>query len=437
MSDARERILLVDDDPNILAGYTRTLRRHYTVETAPGGDAGLASIAGHGPFSVVVSDMRMPGMDGVQFLSQVRRQAPQTVRMMLTGNADQQTAIEAVNEGHIFRFISKPCPPERLLKNLFAGCQQYRLVTAERELLEKTLQGSVGILAEVLSLVSPAAFGRAQRLKRYVHHLATVLDPESAWQYELAALLSQLGCVSLPPDLIAHFNDGVQLSPDEERLFAAHPAVGGRLIEKIPRLETVARIVARQLQPYGSQPDATVDGATDTVAMGAQLLRVAVDYDLRTSRGESCRAALAAMHERAGEYNPRLLGLLEPLGGELEDVEIRAVRLAELTCVMTVHEPITAVNGMTLVGKGQAITMSVLERLHGFHQGMGVIEPILVRVPRTVAAPSTAPDAASPQGESAPAAAGVTPAAPVPAGDVTARILASLSGFSARNNPDG
>ena len=144
MSDDRERILLVDDDPNVLAGYTRTLRRQLIVETAPGGDAGLAAIAERGPFAVVVSDMRMPGMDGVQFLSQVRRRAPQTVRMMLTGNADQQTAIEAVNEGHIFRFISKPCPPERLLKNLLAGCHQHRLVTAERELLEQTLQGSVG-----------------------------------------------------------------------------------------------------------------------------------------------------------------------------------------------------------------------------------------------------------------------------------------------------
>ena len=121
-----------------------------------------------GPFAVIVADRSMPGMDGIQLLAKVKACSPNTVRMMLTGNADMQTAIDAVNEGHIFRFLTKPCPPESLTASLQAAIEQYRLITAERELLEKTLRGSVKVLCEVLSVVKPTAFGRASRITRYV-----------------------------------------------------------------------------------------------------------------------------------------------------------------------------------------------------------------------------------------------------------------------------
>jgi response regulator RpfG family c-di-GMP phosphodiesterase len=428
-----DRVLLVDDDPNILASYARTLRRNFAVETALGAPLALEMVEKGEPYAVIVSDMRMPGMDGIQLLAHVRRLAPFSVRMMLTGNADQQTAIDAVNEGNIFRFMTKPCPPERLARTLRAGCRQYRLVTAERELLEQTLRGSVDVLIEVLSVVSPAAFGRAQRLKRYVHYMTSALKREDAWQYELAALLSQLGCVSLPPDLIKKVNAGEPLSQLENDLLLAHPAVGGRLIEKIPRLETVARIVADQGRAYSTFLQNRTADEPDMVALCAQMLHVAVEYDLRTSRDQSCNEALTAMHAHAGEYNPRLLALLEPLGGMMGNVEIRAVRLAELDCSMIVHEDILAKNGMTLVAKGQVISLPVLERLRGFHQGMGVIEPVLVAVPRASIPESRPEDGLQPTTPEADHDAGADTARQVQAGveDADSRILASLSGWSA------
>ena len=104
-----KRVLLVDDEPEVLEGYQRMLSRQFEIETALGGEAGLASIRDRGPFGVVIADLRMPGMDGVQFLSRVRQAAPNTVRVVLSGNADLQTAVDAVNQGYIFRFLSKPC----------------------------------------------------------------------------------------------------------------------------------------------------------------------------------------------------------------------------------------------------------------------------------------------------------------------------------------
>jgi CheY-like chemotaxis protein len=154
-----ERVLCVDDDPNVLAGYQRGLRKQWHLETASSGQAALGLLETQGPYAVIVADMQMPGMNGVELLTRARTLAPDTVRIMLTGNADQKTAVEAVNEGHVFRFLNKPCSAEMLALVLDAAVRQYRLVVAERELLEKTLSGSVKILTEILSLQDPRTFG--------------------------------------------------------------------------------------------------------------------------------------------------------------------------------------------------------------------------------------------------------------------------------------
>src|SRR5204863_9075097 len=144
-------------------GYRRSLSREFVIETALGGEPALALAKVNGPYAVVVSDMRMPGIDGIQFLSRIKASFPDTIRVMLTGNADMETAVHAINEGSIFRFLNKPCSKEEMAKTLTAPLVQYRLVTAEKQLLEQTLSGSLQVLTEVLSMVNPAAFSRAER----------------------------------------------------------------------------------------------------------------------------------------------------------------------------------------------------------------------------------------------------------------------------------
>jgi len=127
-----EKILLVDDDNLILDGYRRSLSRDFSIDTALGGQEALKLAADGGPYAIVVSDMRMPGMDGVEFLTRIKTLSPDTIRVMLTGNADVETAVHAINEGSIFRFLNKPCSKELMGKTLTAGLLQYRLVTAEK-----------------------------------------------------------------------------------------------------------------------------------------------------------------------------------------------------------------------------------------------------------------------------------------------------------------
>jgi ActR/RegA family two-component response regulator len=137
MKKMADKILFVDDEPSVLDGYRRMLHREFEVDTANSGDDGLTLIRGTGPYAVVVSDMRMPGMNGAKFLAQVRQLAPDTVRILLTGYSDMDAAIDAVNEGNIFRYLTKPCQKEVLVKAINLSLDQYRTVTAEKMLVKK------------------------------------------------------------------------------------------------------------------------------------------------------------------------------------------------------------------------------------------------------------------------------------------------------------
>lgn len=135
------KILIVDDDESVLAGFQRSLRKRFTMDVATRGEQALRLLEGETPYAVVVADMHMPGMNGLDLLMRIRDLSPDTSRIMLTGDADQRTAVDAVNHGRVFRFLAKPCEVEALAEALEAGVRQYQLVRAEKDLLEQTLSG--------------------------------------------------------------------------------------------------------------------------------------------------------------------------------------------------------------------------------------------------------------------------------------------------------
>ena len=329
-----EKILYVDDDPNILAAYQRILRREFHVETAQGGPEALELVTAGDPFAVVVADMRMPEMDGVQLLSKVKELSPDTVRMMLTGNADLQTAIDAVNEGCIFRFLTKPCPKEALVRSVQAAVQQYRLVIAERQLLEETLNGSITVLTDVLSLVNPTAFGRAARIRRYVKHIVKHLGLPHTWKFEVAAMLSQIGCVTLPPEALQKVFAGQELSADEEKMYASHPDIGGRLIVHIPRLEDIAHMITRQQKPCSWDKSSQDLRERETVLVGGQILKVALDFDRLVAHGAPGEEAIAQLHQNPEIYDQEIVAALEDMEVRPSANRLRALPVQQLDAYM-------------------------------------------------------------------------------------------------------
>ena len=206
----KPRILCVDDEPMVLEGLRDSLRRTFDVRVASSAADGLALLkANRRDYAVVISDMRMPVMSGAVFLREARRVAPLAVRMLLTGYADRDAAVTAINEGQIFRFLTKPCDRDDLTRACAAALWQHRVLAAERDLLEQTLHGSVKALTDVLALASPAAFGQGARLKTAVHALAEETGWDDAWEVEVAAMLAQVGAVTLPEETAEKLYAGI------------------------------------------------------------------------------------------------------------------------------------------------------------------------------------------------------------------------------------
>ena len=385
--NAKPALLCVDDEPLVLEGLTLHLRRGFALTTATSGAAGLELLKTKGPFAIVMSDMRMPGMSGAEFLSKVREGWSDTVRVLLTGQSDLPSAIAAVNEGQIFRFLTKPCPPEVLLAALGAAAKQHELIISERVLLEQTLHGCVKMLTDILSLASPSAFGRANRVKGFMGQLIAEMKRPNDWVCEVAAMLSQIGSVTIPADTIDRFYDGTQLTPEEAAMIARLPAVAAQLLASIPRLEGVRDILAHMDDQFESgKPGQTRRG--DTIPWGARALKIILDYLTLEARLGTGQEALETMRSRKGHYDPFILAPFTEVAARfVSTVEVRQVVVRELKQGMILRDNLYAKNGMLLVTKGNEVTPGLIERIGNFSRKMGVREPIPVTVP---AAPPSA-----------------------------------------------
>jgi CheY-like chemotaxis protein len=364
-----ERILFVDDEKFVLETFRRNLHRHFQVETAEGPMAALKQLENNGPFAVVVSDLKMPNMSGVELLGVVRNRWPDTVRIMLTGQADLDAAMGAVNQGAIFRFLTKPCSPDILLRAVQDGLAQHRLVMAERQLLHGTLRGCIQVMSELLGLVSPEAFGRGEQCKPLVLDMVRILGLGGKWKFELAAMLSQIGCISLPQEILERKISGEELSPEEAQIFLMHPAIAGNLLRNIPRLESVAEMVADQELPLAKNP-----------CIGARILKTALNYTDMIAQGMDTGQALAVLREQSAVHDPRVVAALEESLNRHELSEVRSLAISELREGMLLVENVVSGRGVVLMEKGQALTRAALERFVNFGTILGVQEPIHVLV---------------------------------------------------------
>lgn len=374
--DTQASILLVDDEPNLLEGLARQLHREYRVVTAIGGFAGQDALVKEGPFAVVVSDMRMPKVDGVAMLAFARREAPDTVRLLLTGQADLKDAVAVVNQGQVFRFLTKPCAPDVLRTAIEDAVTQHRLITSEKTLLRETLQGSVRMLLDLLSAASPEAFARAQRVARLVVQLGKKLSAENPWEAELAALLLPLGLLLLPGPLADRLHRGASLTPAEQREVERLPGIAAGLLARIPRLEGVRGVLLLQVK----RDDAAADEKlSESVRRGAKILKAAGDYELLRSQGTGHDVAIQRLHSKGTVYDPLVLErLAERDSAPVESPQQRPIELCDLQVGMVLAQHVRAKSGALLVAHGQELTTSLVERLRSLSAGVGVQLPIWV-----------------------------------------------------------
>lgn len=371
----KPKVLLVDDEPAICKLLGLQLRDEYDVSTATSGAEALNLLANVGPFAVIVSDYEMPEMDGPTFLSLANQHSPDSVRLMLTGNRHFEVAIEAINTGAVFRFVNKPCNATKLGPVLQQAVEQYKLRTAERDLLNKTLDGSVNLLIDVVSTISPLTFGTASAAAGVVRDICDSMKSKNGWEIRLAAMLSQIGCVALGKELSEKIASGAPLDKHEQEMCEGHPEIGNNLVSRIPRLQGVANIIARQRLNYSSAREFR----DEEWFSGAAILRVALDYVLLTGRGESGAAAIKQMRMNADDYDPMVLATLQSVRETQERSVIAKRMVNELKEGMTLAGDVLDARGQLLITKGRELSNFLLERIRSFARGSrGVQEPISV-----------------------------------------------------------
>lgn len=383
-----KKILLVDDDPLLLRTLEIPLRRHFEVVTASSGDEALALFGEGEDFSVVVADMLMPGMNGIELLQRVRQISSTVIRMMLTANAQLDAALKAVNQGHIFYFMVKPCPMDEMIRALESAVRQHQLVIAEKELLEQTLKGSLNVLTEILSMVAPPAFGRALILKESMRRMAVHLNLPNVWLMEIAGMLSPIGLVTIPPELVKRAKRLEPLTERETHLLERVPEVGRNLLAHIPRMEEAARIVYYQAKNYdgtGFPGDAV---AGDQIPLGSRLLKLLNDYLSLESKGHPRDEIWNRLAMRSGMYDPELLKEAGACMGSTpaEKVEqfrpVQSISFRDLKTGQILARNVETLDGQLIVSAPYAVTPSLKELLRNFSGIAGIKEPLFIEAPQ-------------------------------------------------------
>jgi response regulator RpfG family c-di-GMP phosphodiesterase len=284
------KIMVVDDNPTNLKLLEDMLREHgYDVRSFPRGRLALTAVEQEPP-DLILLDINMPEMNGYEVCEQLKANAGfcSIPVIFLSALNETEDKVKGFRAGGI-DYIAKPFQFEEVQARVETHLKLRRAQQAEHDLLEKTLGGAVGTLWELVQITSPRLALRSRAIRDIVRWITTQLAIADPWQYELAATLCLLGCVAMPDEVFERAYCGQSLSPDESRMFQAHPETAARLLSSIPRLEIVVSIILSQLKSQAETP------ATDEHGQGSQMLHLALELDRRIYRGIDRRAALAEL----------------------------------------------------------------------------------------------------------------------------------------------
>ncbi len=376
MSSTMQRILMVDDDPHVLSGYRRTLGRKFDITCAEGGESGLRAIELGEPFAVIITDMRMPRMSGTEFITAAREKTRDAVFLMLTGNGDQQTAVDAINTGHIFRFLTKPCSHETVEAALLAAVRQHEMVTAERVLLRDTLTGSIRLMVDALELADPHLGAAQSIVKQVVFELCSHFKIPYDWQFMVAGSVSLIGLVGI--------HRARHHAVPSERALAGAAALGSQLVMNIPRMGSVSTILSRQRERGPLPSDLTNHSRENIETIAACFIRAGVDLAFAYRAGLSHDAAIHSL-AATGDFDPRIIDALNVVPSSLNPNEqemwsTHEIKLSDIAVGMVLNHDLTRPDGTLLLSKGQPVSELAASHLRSLGITGAIANVVLVRV---------------------------------------------------------
>jgi response regulator RpfG family c-di-GMP phosphodiesterase len=380
----KPRVLVVDDDEIVLAMYQRVLRSQFEADVATDGKR-ACEMAESGAYAVVVADMNMPEMTGLELLVHLHKTAPDTVRIMITSAHDQRTAADAVNSGHVFRFLPKPCRPDVFTQAVRDAAAHFRLVRHERELLEQTFNGVVEMLTGAFSACEPEALNLGQQLRERARRVGQAMKLPSTWELETAAMLLRLGMATIPAHVREKLRAHERLTPAEASLVGRIPEIGARLLAHIPRLAPVAEIIRHQGKSMGEAGVPDEGGPRKGVSLSARILHAVVDMQILESAGLEPAAALLRLRQESKHYDPDVLNAIERLGVRTQEEateDVEECMVENLVSGLILASDAMSDEGVSLIAAGTQLTPLLVERLRGFSELGRVKEPLRVFEPK-------------------------------------------------------
>lgn len=423
------KILFVDDDSSILSALRRLMRKSpYLCFFAEGAQQGLSLLKEH-PIDLIISDMRMPEMDGAAFLAEVKKRWPFSVRFLMTGYADMNAAITALNQGGINRYIAKPWDESLLLDAIEEGLRLRRLEREKKRLIDKSrrqndelkklneelesrvnertqeIQEKSALLKKAIRQIESSydAFVRVfatvissrPQLKRGQPHQVAELAKSIARGLSLdrvqvayiyyAALLHEIGKLNLSDDILTRAE--VNLTYRDREAYEKYPEMGEMFFAAIPALAPTARIIRQHMESYDGTgyPDGL---RGESIDLGARIIRVAHDFvglqsGLISLQPATAEEAFNSIEEQSGRrYDPDIVTLLKPLTQHFsidqarEDEKI--CRPSELTPGMVLTRDLVNRGGVLLMVAGATINDHIIERLLQIEQLDGRHVPVYV-----------------------------------------------------------
>lgn len=364
------KILFVDDEEYILYSFQRQFFDVFDLDVAQSAKEALSLMQNGNHYKVIISDMRMPQMNGIDFLIEAQKISPMSVRVMLTGNVDIDTAIGAVNQGEVFKFLLKPCDEETLKKVIYDCLKQYNLEQAEKELLEKTLKGSIKVLMDLLALSAPKIYSRSQKIRQIAAKIMRKVKGIKQWRIDLATLLSQIGWISIPPEKR-------ETMEDDQDVYE----IAASLVNKIPRLEKVAQII-EQLNHHPTPWNSFNNQNEDyQIQLETQILRVSIDLEKYLHQGLSFQDSVQKILDQIENLHPLLKVVLNQIDVTDTVKKAQYVPIDRLKKGMIIAEDIQHLKTkLLLVAKNQEVNEIVIKFLMNHYQEQNIRYKLLVYI---------------------------------------------------------
>jgi len=379
----KRTILIVDDIPENIDILSELLRTDYNIKIATSGEKGI-DIATSQDIDLILLDIIMPTLYGYEVCRQLKSQEKTKGIPIIFVTSKSEITDEAKGfEVGAVDYITKPYNPMIVKSRVKTHIELKETREDLQNMLQKTLLGSLKVLTDILALLNPTTFSRASKLRTYAKQIVAYLHLKNPWQYELAAMLSQIGTIALPDEILKKLHKGRTLTKKERKIYERGSKIGHKILANIPRLEAVAEMIKKMHEPYGKSLDSLELEKRNPVSIGSQLLKILIDFDLLLIRGNSHETAFKQMYKNLNDYDPILLEAFEKVLELKElDMDVRLLCINEFEEGIILDENVYTHDDLLVVKKGAEVTYPLLKKLQQFSEMSEIDEPIRVLIPQ-------------------------------------------------------